>query len=95
LANRFLRREFFGSLLLREDNEETYYHCEESSAFNESGSKDHVGTDITNSFWLTSDRLESRTTDAADTYTSAKSCNASTETGKTVSHTNAVTELFS
>jgi hypothetical protein len=49
--------------------EESQYHTNQRSALNESGSQDHVGTDVTRSFRLASDGFHRFTTDLTDTDT--------------------------
>jgi hypothetical protein len=39
-------------------SQQTYYDCKQRSTFYQSGSQDHVATDVANCFRLTSDRLQ-------------------------------------
>jgi sugar lactone lactonase YvrE len=59
-------------------NEERQYHSYQRCTLNESGSQDHVTTDIAGSFWLTGDALNCFTTDLANAKTCADYCEACT-----------------
>jgi hypothetical protein len=49
--------------------EECTYDSKQGSTLYKGSSDNHVGTDVTYSFWLTSDRFHSFTTDLSDTDT--------------------------
>lgn len=59
--------------------EQTDNFCEQRHTFHEGCGKDHVSTDFTGCFGLTSDRFESGSCQATDTKTGSDSCEACSE----------------
>lgn len=62
-------------------DEQTHHDTEQSDAFHEGGSEDHVGTDVTRHFRLAGEGLESTLTDFTNTDTCADSCEACANAG--------------
>lgn len=62
----------------RSCHEERQYHGYQRCTLNESGSQDHVCTDVAGSFRLTGDTFNGFTTDLANAETCADNCEACT-----------------
>jgi hypothetical protein len=71
---------------LSEGDEQADDGTEEGNTLNQCGCDDHVGTEITSHFWLTSHGFQCRATNAANTESSSDGCSTCAESGQTLSN---------
>ena len=67
-------------------DKQTYHDGEQGDTFNQGGSQDHVGTNVTSHFRLTGDGGHSVLTNVTDTETGANGCQTSTDAGANVTY---------
>ena len=66
-------------VILKYDSKQTCDYTKQSNTLYEGSCKDHVRTNVTSSFRLSSDRLYRTATDLTDTYASTKRSDTSTD----------------
>jgi hypothetical protein len=71
---------------LSEGDEQADDGTEEGNTLNQCGCDDHVGTEVTGHFWLTSHGFQRGATNASNTETRANRCSACTEACEALSN---------